>query len=157
MERFLSNERGALAVDWVVLTGGAMALSLGAIGLIGSHLGNRTDDISVALADDAALAAAIASFQPGFDIGAYPFLTQPGGTPGWRDTIAGFHTDEEFYGWLTSDHGNARHPENDAHTRKLLSDDYALTYAAADARGIDLSAYQDPYDLREELIAELGP
>ncbi|MEJ6391509.1 Flp family type IVb pilin [Gymnodinialimonas ulvae] len=50
-KRFLSDESGAITVDWVVLTAGVVGLALAAIVVISSGAENSSTDITNSLAN----------------------------------------------------------------------------------------------------------
>jgi hypothetical protein len=50
-KRFLSNESGAITVDWVVLTAGVVGLALAVIVVISSGAENSSTDITNTLAN----------------------------------------------------------------------------------------------------------
>jgi Flp pilus assembly pilin Flp len=48
MKRFLSDETGAMAVDWVVLTAGVVGLGLASIGVVTTGSVSLAEEVSAA-------------------------------------------------------------------------------------------------------------
>lgn len=141
MKPFFQGERAAIAVGWIALVGGALGLSLAVIGFLNSE---HTDVV-------ARQTPAIITF----DLSSYDFLTAAQGTPGWRETVEEFTDASDFQGWMRSDYANALDPRNDDLTRAIFADDYAVTFAAALARGVDLTGFDNPSDLSRRLSRTL--
>lgn len=145
MDRILRDRFRAIGLGWLGLTLGVLALGLVLLGAPN----NGPNSARMAAVEDAAPHAA-----PPFSLDGFDYMTPSGGTPGWRDSVARFRDAEDFYGWLTSDAANARDPGNGFDTRALFVDDYAVTFAAATARGLDLAGYPSPHDLRASVLAD---
>lgn len=152
MQHFLKNEAAAVSVDWVFLTAGAFVLGFGSLGLVSGGLLSLSREAAATMDGDAIMA--IAELGPRFDLSAYAYLSDSRGTPGWQNIVTGFDRAEDFYGWLLSDYANALDAQNDFATRAVLADDYAITFAAAVEKGIDLDGFANPIELRDALALE---
>jgi len=137
MKPFLLRERALTALDWSHVVG--FVLGFGVVG------GGLFTSLGIYQAMGTAHTAADAQ---AFELADYAFLTATRGTPGWPDVVERLPSAEDYYGWLWGDQSNALSAENDIVTRATFVDDYAVTYAAAVARGINLDGFMSPNDLR---------
>lgn len=152
MMQFIKEDRGAVTVDWVVLTAALVGLGLASLAVVSGGVENISGDIAVSLADDSILDASRFSF----DLGSFAFLTDPGGTPNWQDAVDGFSSEGEYYSWLEADLAGSLDNGNSDLYRAQLADDYAMTYAAAQAQGLDLSGYDDPRDVQTMVASQIA-
>lgn len=155
---FTQEECAAVTVDWVVLTAALVGLGLAVLAVTSSGVEALSGETSAALQDESIIETAnfaLGNASP-FDLGTYQYLSPSQGFTTWQqNTLPTLDTPAEIYHWLDSDSANALDAANGTN-RAMFVDDYAVTYAQAQDLGIDVSSYDDPNTLRDQVAADLG-
>jgi len=146
MLNFVTEERGAVTVDWVVLTAALVGLGLATTAVVSTGVGSLSNETADVLEDGDILQ--VASFGRGWDFSAFNHAIDDGLAEQVFTNYSGDgFTDADVQTALTTYHD--RLAGGSATTSHVDIDTYAGIYAAAEERDIDTRDYTDPDDFAE--------
>lgn len=147
MKHFITEETGAVTVDWVVLTAALVGLGLATMSVVSGGVENVSGDTARQLALLDVQQSPFTSLQ-GFTIDGFTHAIDDGLTEStYADYSGDSYTDTEVETFLADLHTQLS--AGSAATNDVHVDQYAGAYAAAQDRGIDVSGYTDPSEFSD--------
>jgi len=154
---FLSNESGAVTVDWVVLTAGLVGLGLATTAVVSAGVQDLSGDTSAQLEDDGIITTSFATAYGTFSLSDYTRLSTgyDGNLAVYSQDISGY-SDVALADQLALYSAAATDPSASAASRAWAADVYARAYNEAQNRDYDLSGNENPQAISDAWTAQFG-